>query len=642
MKRILFFAFFLMVQLGFGQRTASVSGNWNDPATWGGLSVPTSTDAVTINAGVTVTVNLTNAVCASLQVGTTTGTATLTFSGTTPQLTVSGNVVLGDSGNANNRGVITFISGSFLIVNGSVTNGNNGANGTITMTAGGELRTNSFSTSTGTWTPGTGTVNLTATNTLPSSIFTSFNNLDINSGTTTMGTGLTINGNLNIASGATLNTNNNGLTFLRDFTNNGGTFIAGSSTITLSGTATQNIADFTTTGAVTMAKTTGGLATFIGNVNGGSLNINGGGGRLSLGTGLTHTFTGNWTRLSGALYGGTSTLRIAGDISGSGSSFSSESGTVEFNGINQNLGNSAITYNNLIFSNSGIKTLGAITTVTDTWNISSSVKANLGTFTLHGTKTLLLHGTGPVSGSWGAVASAATNKSDTYFTVGVTGIINVQSLIDNNYAAYNNSTSSLFASVGENLNLTLTAPDGYVFINTKFASYGIPNGSGPNFTIGGCHAINSRAVTTGLLGNTTATIPATNALFVDPCSGTIKSFSVVATYALPICSGSSPGVITGSTPTGGNGSYTYLWEESTTSPTTGYASASGTNTDKDYTPGALITTTYYRRTVTSGIYTDATIVIVPVITAPTTAPTITTGTCGNSTLSVPVLSLIHI
>jgi len=83
-----------------------------------------------------------------------------------------------------------------------------------------------------------------------------------------MGTGLTINGNLNIASGATLNTNNNGLTFLRDFTNNGGTFIAGSSAITLSGTATQNIAGFTTTGAVSMNKNTGGPALFTGNVNG--------------------------------------------------------------------------------------------------------------------------------------------------------------------------------------------------------------------------------------------------------------------------------------------------------------------------------------------------------------------------------------
>jgi hypothetical protein len=49
----------------------------------------------------------------------------------------------------------------------------------------------------------------------------------------------------------------------------------------------------------------------------------------------------------------------------------------------------------------------------------------------------------------------------------------------------------------------------------------LPNGTFPNFT-GSCHAINSRAITTGLLGNTTATINTTNGVFTDPCGGTIK------------------------------------------------------------------------------------------------------------------------
>lgn len=70
------------------------------------------------------------------------------------------------------------------------------------------------------------------------------------------------------------------------------------------GTATQNIAGFTTTGAVSMIKTIGDPATFTGNVNGGSLVINGSGGKLNLGSGLTHTFTGDWTRTRGELKGG--------------------------------------------------------------------------------------------------------------------------------------------------------------------------------------------------------------------------------------------------------------------------------------------------------------------------------------------------
>lgn len=78
----------------------------------------------------------------------------------------------------------------------------------------------------------------------------------------------------------------------------GGTLDFGANNVTLSGTATQNIAGFSTTGLVSMTKT-GGTATLTGNVNGGNLTINGTGGTLNLGAGLTHTFTGTWTRTAG-------------------------------------------------------------------------------------------------------------------------------------------------------------------------------------------------------------------------------------------------------------------------------------------------------------------------------------------------------
>ncbi|WP_026462568.1 T9SS C-terminal target domain-containing protein [Adhaeribacter aquaticus] len=68
-----------------------------------------------------------------------------------------------------------------------------------------------------------------------------------------------------------------------------------------------------------------------------------------------------------------------------------------------------------------------------------------------------------------------------------------------------------------------------------------------------------------------------------------------------ICAESTPAALTGSTPTGGGGTLTYLWESSTTSATaTDFAPAPGANTGKDYTPGMLGQTTYFRRRVSAG------------------------------------------
>ncbi len=71
-------------------RTASVSGNWSNTATWGGLSVPVAGDAVTINPGITVTVTAA-AACTSITFAAVTTSSAITISGTNT-LTVSGAV----------------------------------------------------------------------------------------------------------------------------------------------------------------------------------------------------------------------------------------------------------------------------------------------------------------------------------------------------------------------------------------------------------------------------------------------------------------------------------------------------------------------------------------------------------------------
>lgn len=66
-----------------------------------------------------------------------------------------------------------------------------------------------------------------------------------------------------------------------------------------------------------------------------------------------------------------------------------------------------------------------------------------------------------------------------------------------------------------------------------------------------------------------------------------------------VCENTAPKTITGSAPSGGNGTYTYLWESSITSATAAFAPAAGTNNTQNYTPPVISRTTWYRRTVIS-------------------------------------------
>ncbi len=93
-------------------------------------------------------------------------------------------------------------------------------------------------------------------------------------------------------------------------------------------------------------------------------------------------------------------------------------------------------------------------------------------------------------------------------------------------------TFTAFAEVNEGQDLTITLPPGNVVSAVDFASYGTPNGSNGNYTIGTCHAANSQTIVEGYaLGNNTFTIPATNGVFGDPCAGTPKRLYVTVSYA---------------------------------------------------------------------------------------------------------------
>ena len=500
------------------------SGNWNTNTTWsltsGGSAVgsgvyPVAGDTVIIERTYTVTNNIANAACASVQLGstaTTTSRGALTFSASgSPALTVSGNVAVGTNGNVGRTGTITFTSGSTLIA-GSVALGGSGgtpAPGTITMTAGGTLSVGGAITvntvSGNTWTPGTGTVILTANNTLPATILTNFDNLAVNGGTTTMGAALTVT-NLTITSG-TFNTSASGnyaLTLSGNFTNNG-TFTANGSPITLTGTGTQSIAGFTTTNTVSMTKT-GGTATFTGNVNGGGLTINGSGGTLNLGTGLTHTFTGIWMSTAGTLNGGSSTLNLGDGLSGSGGTFIAGTGTVNYNG-NGAQTVAAVTYSNLVFSGSGTKSItNASAKISGSLSIapSGSATANVGTGLTVQVGSLDLGGALQVPGTWGSSSSLATHQNNTYFAG--TGMLNVLTGASPDLmivtlpgqtftSGSGNSGTVVNPMAGTSFNITLTAVDTNNVIDTTYSGTKTISYSGPASSPSGYAPVYTTSVT---------------------------------------------------------------------------------------------------------------------------------------------------
>lgn len=335
---------------------SNATGNWSAAATWSGCGagIPVAADNVKITGSFTVTVDVSNAVAASMMVGATpgTGTATLLFNSGS-QLTIAGIVTLGGA--------------------------NTTTNGAITMTSGGKLIAGSLALGTGvntkTWTPGAGTVELTATNTLPATIFTSFDNLTINGGTTTLGAALTVTGNISITTG-TLSANNLNLGVGGNWTNNVSTaaFTAGTGSVAFNGANAQAIGgSFATTFNNLAISNTGNTVTSGVNASvAGNLSV-------SSGTFDLGSFTANRNSAGGTLtVSNNATLKIGG-INTFPTNYATNNlvvaSTVEYSGTNQTVANQ--TYGNLKLSSSSgaaVKTFPG-TSLTVVGNLSSGLGA---------------------------------------------------------------------------------------------------------------------------------------------------------------------------------------------------------------------------------------------------------------------------
>ncbi|MEI8042695.1 MAG: hypothetical protein WCL11_14890, partial [Verrucomicrobiota bacterium] len=208
-------------------RTASVTGAWNVTGTWGGLSVPGSADAVTVNAGITVTVPSGYAAqCTTINFTTSSGAASIVLADNTASLTASGAVTIqrnGNLANAINAGAGAFsalsvaLSGTtggtrlaqILISTGTVTVSGNitsqGVASQIVFSDAGTLNVGGtfLSGTAGTLTPATGTVNFNLAGAQTVGAYT-YNNLTLSGSGVKTTTGVTVNGKLSRQGTATV------------------------------------------------------------------------------------------------------------------------------------------------------------------------------------------------------------------------------------------------------------------------------------------------------------------------------------------------------------------------------------------------------------------------------------------------------
>jgi gliding motility-associated-like protein len=120
--------------------------------------------------------------------------------------------------------------------------------------------------------------------------------------------------------------------------------------------------------------------------------------------------------------------------------------------------------------------------------------------------------------------------------------------------------------------------------------YGISSDNTGSIYTGGNYAQNA------VFGSSTLTKDGGPNLFVAKIGCNTLSNNTI-TAAQTICTGTTPAALAGSLPTGGSGAYAYTWEQSPDNIT--WSAATGVSNTQNYSPPALITSTYFRRKVSS-------------------------------------------
>ena len=364
---IIFLSLFLEVSASAATRTASVTGNWSNTATWGSNPYPVAGDAVIINTGVTVTVDIVGAQCAS--------------------------ITINAAANANG---ISISSPNTLAVSGSITfNAPTAAvNSTVDV--------------------GSGTLSVGSISITGGTIANYISQVTISTGTLTCSGNITFGGTATYAkltfSGAgTLNITGN--------LGTGGTFTASTGTVNCNGTSAQTVAGYVyntlksnnAAGVTLLAASTIKTLT-IGDVTSGSV-FNDGGFVITMNTSTLNLTSGTYNLGSA----GTATTWVAWSTTNmtAGTTVGYVSGVAQTVSVTPS-------YKNLTFSGGTKTTASGTLTIGGDWTISSTTACNTNNTIVNLTGSTL--GTGNLTQGTGLITVATDWLNTGTFTAGSGGV----------------------------------------------------------------------------------------------------------------------------------------------------------------------------------------------------------------------------
>ena len=458
------------VTMAQAQRTASVSGNWSSTSTWGGSAVPTSSDAVTINSGITVTVDVASAQCASVTFAPVAASSTLTISGSN-SLTFAGaltmprpstgflctvNVNAGTltagsiamSGTSTTRNDVINITTGTLNVSGNITSAGPASqilfSGAGILNVGGNFMTGTA----GTFTASTGTVNCNGSAAQVIGGYT-FNVLKANNASgVSLSSAATVT-TLTIGDAIPSTTFNDGgfqITSTGTLNLNSGTFnLGGSSATTWPAFATRNITAGTTIGYVSTVNQTVSTTPSYPN-----LTFSGAGTKTTASG--TLTIAGTWLDGSTtALNTSNTVVSLTGDLSGAGN-ITQGTGLIT-------IGGNWFQTGTFTGTSAGVTLTGSAMSITRTTAITFPTLTVNGTYTNNNSNTTtvstalngsgtLTQGTGSTLNVGGTVTTVTLNASANTNTVNYTGTS--QTIYPVSYSALtlSGTTPSFSASTG--------------------------------------------------------------------------------------------------------------------------------------------------------------------------------------------------